>query len=706
MEENNFIILAAATIFLSNAFVLFEIPYLQEVFGFLFLILLPGLLILRAAKANGIDFWKIAVYSIGLSVAFVMIFSLAINFLYPLIGISKPLATIPLLITFDAILASLLFGFRNEEFLKNKEIPRIYDFKNKFLFLIPFLFPVLAIIGAYQLRVNPESWIPMILLAVMALYVLLISALSKDDDISKKIFAFAIFMIAVSLLFMVSLRSGHIFGCDIHGEYFVSQLTKDAFQWKPLNYAYNPALSVSLLPVILSSILSVNEELIFNILFQVLFAFVPLIIFLFLSKYVKPAYAFLAAFFFLSIEIFSHFMSIARSEIAFLFVALSILVLFDDDIGKNMKKLLFIVFSITTILSHYTVSYIYFGLLLTLTITKYIYRKKRDPYLHLYKKHIDSNLGIIAITTIFLFFAIIFFWHGQVITTPFEGFVGFVEEVIQNLKNLLVFETRSAEAISAVSIPKGEFLGKFSSYVSNLMKLFIIIGFGYLAKNYKKLNIDRGFVAISFYSLMFVILSIVLPLVSYSINIERIFLQALMILCFCNVLGAKFIFESIGVKGRAANVLIALLIILFFLFQLGFIYNFSDNPTSPALSDDSLSYKKWYVHEQEVSAARWLSEQNPDRVYGDHDALLRLWSYGRLIPTYALAKEKRIGYLLEKDFELGELVNSYVYLRRDNVLNDNFLIKEKGEFVYINSLTKRMQNKNKVYDNGGSLIFR
>jgi uncharacterized membrane protein len=202
---------------------------------------------------------------------------------------------------------------------------------------------------------------------------------------------------------------------------------------------------------------------------------------------------------------------------------------------------------------------------------------------------------------------------------------------------------------------------------------------------------------IAAYSLIFVILSIFLPVITKEIDIERIFLQSLMILCFCCMLGIKATFEKIRIKEKTVQVLIAILFLIFFLFQSGFIFNLYNLPNSPSLNNDALAYRMWDVPEQEITSAEWLAEQNPERAYGDFNALLRLWSYGRIIPTYADSEESPRGYLLTENTTLA---NSYAYLRYDNVLHNSFLIKEKEKYIYTENVTEILKSKNKVYDNG------
>jgi len=691
---------------LTDIFIFFNIPVLQQIFGFCVYSILPGFLILLCfnIKTYRLGILKTIVYCVGLSISFLMIFGLLINFILPLLKILKPLSFYPILISFNILLLILFiisfFINRHTHDFPFSKAP--LSLKDKIFIGISFLFPVWAIIGVKFLDFYKNDVISLSLLVGISLYVLIISLLNKD--LSKRTLGFAIFMIALSLLFMVSLRSEHVFGCDVHGESFAFQLTQDAGKWVSQDYAYNSCLSVTILPVIYSAILGVGGEELFAFFFQIFFALVPLIVFLIISKYTSPILAFLSAFFFISIETFSFSMGLIRSEIAFLFFVLSILALLDKEINnvtekifgnesyeQKVKKLFFIIFLISIILSHYTTSYIYLGLLFSIVFINNI------------KKIEKGIIPVVSIITFILFFAIIFFWYGQIFSTPFSGLLNFIKDISTNLANPFIQELRTPSAISSISLPKGQGIILIGRIISLLMKVFIFIGLIYIIKNSKKLEIPKKFVTISIYLFIFVLLSIFLPLISKGINIERIFLLTLSILCFSGVIGAKFVFQKIGLAGYS-EIFVAFLIIFFFLFQSGFVYSISNQPTSPGLDNDVLAYKMWHVYEQEIVAVKWVSEKKPMRVYADSDALLRIWNYGKIIPTYATSVEIQKGYVLGLN---SELPNSYVFFRYDNAMNKNFLKKENEGYIYLNiSSITGFERKNKVYDNGGSWLFR
>ena len=135
---------------LTDLAILLNIPFLQQIFGFLFLMILPGVLILEILKLNKIGSTEKFVLSVGLSVSFLMFFGLLVNNLSLYFGYETPLAAIPLLISFNLsfiVLATIgcmvnqepIFSFPN----LNLTIPE------KAFLIVPILFPALSIFGTF-----------------------------------------------------------------------------------------------------------------------------------------------------------------------------------------------------------------------------------------------------------------------------------------------------------------------------------------------------------------------------------------------------------------------------------------------------------------------------------------------------------------------------------------------------------------------------
>lgn len=110
---------------LTSLAILFDIPVVRQFSGFIFLTFIPGFLLLSILKLNKLGLAEKIVLSVGLSVAFSMLFGLALNTSLPAAGYTKPLSTASLLISFSiaTIVLAIVAYMRNLE--RTKSIPLV-----------------------------------------------------------------------------------------------------------------------------------------------------------------------------------------------------------------------------------------------------------------------------------------------------------------------------------------------------------------------------------------------------------------------------------------------------------------------------------------------------------------------------------------------------------------------------------------------------
>ncbi|MHB1377556.1 MAG: hypothetical protein ACYCXB_09090, partial [Candidatus Humimicrobiaceae bacterium] len=169
-------------------------------------------------KIGGIGFWEHLVYTIGLSIAFLMLGGLLINWILPSIGIGRPLSLMPLLISFDVLLLTfwIIAYRRNKEILIKVNITKIY-WLNIVFFAIPMIFIVLSILGTLTLNNYGSNTLIMIMIGGIAAYIFILVFFRKK--ISENVYPWAIVIISLAMLLATSLRSWDISGHDIITEY-------------------------------------------------------------------------------------------------------------------------------------------------------------------------------------------------------------------------------------------------------------------------------------------------------------------------------------------------------------------------------------------------------------------------------------------------------------------------------------------------------
>jgi uncharacterized membrane protein len=101
----------------------------------------------------------------------------------------------------------------------------------------------------------------------------------------------------------------------------------------------------------------------FKILFQIIFAIVPVVLFFIVRRYATTTISALATFLFIAMPVFYTDMSmLLRQEIAFLFLATIILVIFDTRMPSGGKIWLMALFSWSLVVSHYSTTFLTIGL--------------------------------------------------------------------------------------------------------------------------------------------------------------------------------------------------------------------------------------------------------------------------------------------------------------------------------------------------------
>src|SRR4030042_937695 len=415
-----------------------EFFYIRAILVFVFLITVPGLLIMLCFKIRNIRFWEYLVYTVGLSVAFIMFAGLLVNWTLPFLNITdKPLSLYPVLISFDVILLFFLSiaSKRNKDLNFKINFPE-FSRLDGFFIIIPFTFPFLAVIGAFILNNHGPNYVSMALLGAIAVYVLLVVIFR--DKLNKNVYPWALYMIGLSLLFSFSMRSWYISGSDTNSEYSVFQFTKQQNFWGVNNYdnAYNTMLSVSIFPTMLSLFLEITDFNIFKLM-PLFYSVLPIIIYLTCKKYYSSEISYLGALFFISQPVFFNWFGVPiRQEIAFLFFGLMILVLFSKEINSQFKKIMFVIFGFSMIVSHYSTTYIALAIFLFSYILIFFYKKLENRKIKKGKiKEKDRQEFCLTIFPIVLLLIFGFLWYSQ-LTNLSDGLIDFMYKSFSRLGDI------------------------------------------------------------------------------------------------------------------------------------------------------------------------------------------------------------------------------------------------------------------------------
>lgn len=719
---------------LSDLTILLDIPYLRQFFGFVLLIVLPGLLIIQILKLNKLDITEQFVLMVAISNSFLIIFGLFVNNLFLEFGYNKPLSTIPLLISYNIILFVLILMFISIYIDKEYAIilPKIQFEKKAYLFIsIAVILPALSIFGMHLMNKTNNNFFIMFLLILIIMYILYIFFF--NNIFPEKLYPFVLYSISVSLLLMLPLRSNHIIGIDTHVEYQYFQSVIQNFHWGVYGErTIDSCLSTSLLPTIYTSVLNINAELMFKIIPSILFSISPLVVYIISKKYLNCTHSFFSTLFFMFQPLFLWTEANARTSIAILYFGLFFMVLFHEHITKVNKNILFILFSASCVVSHYSTTYIFFIILfifqftlqlLSVTLFKnskvlsFFSGEASESEIHLLND-LKLNKETVSFTLVLLFFVMIFFWYSQITEVPFIRGVNFVYNTFSSLNSFLISESRGAEVSNAVN-PSGALLLnqkiKFIVYWSTIF--LTIVGVLVTALKSKEMisfsgsrlikssilesKIDIEYFLLGLICLFMLVISIALPFVLIQYNLSRLYFMLTMILSVFFTVGGISV-SSFLKKGFCHNTIIVLsVLLLFFMCSSGLIDQILNTPGSVILNSDGKDYGTQYICDQDIGAAKWYSEyaELQDNLYLDVLA-------SNIFNDYvSLSNSKTKKLLLPSKNSQDNYDQGYIFLRYYNSVY-NTLIDDSYQPYSISECKGLFSNKNLIYTSGGSQLWK
>ena len=702
-------------------------------------------------------------YALGFSISFLIIAGLLINFLLPIFGVAQPLLRYPSLISFDIMIVLLviitLSCNRSNPLHGLSFSPGWLDI---LFYCIPPLILFLSIGGVFILNNGGNNYLSLFALGAMSTYFFAIFLLGNKLD--KNIYPYSGFFFVATLLLMFSLRSWYISGPDISYEYRMFLLTKSNGFWAitSSSHAYNSCLSVTILPVILSELLDVDGVIIFKFIYPFIFAITSIGIYLLLTKRFSKIKSFLGLLLFISYVSSTIDMSvITRQAIAILFFTLSLLSLFTLDLSKLQMKSAFFIFSFGMIVTHYTTTFFalafYTGMYLLTNLIKWIlgitlFRKKNKS---LHAKSImvrnREQFRLRGSMLLILFAATILWWSP--VSDVTDNFVNFVTNSALNMKRIFIEDIRAenasvfdqffyrptnpatllkqyAETLKAqyenpdaypstqVAVYTSRVMPtettplkintnisvvafQLARYLKLIIKLFIIVGaISFFVYMIRKKTAECEWATLSMVALFSLLAIMVLPFASLDYDLERLYLQTLIIMTFSWVWGGLHVTRFLHVRDSHSSFLLLFLLIVYFMFNSGLLPQLIGGISPPVtLANSGNHYDRFYVHKSEVEAAKWLTVNRKKNyyIYADPDAKCKLAAYSN-IPFISI-KEYVLPSVLGK--------SGYVYANWTNTVKGKAFAYYRGQSVSYNYPLEFMnQNKNLIYNNGGSEVFK
>jgi uncharacterized membrane protein len=715
-----------------------QIPILRQLVGSIYLIFIPGVIILRILKLHKLGNIETLLYSAGLSISVMMFAGLFINTIYPSLGIPKPISLKILITTISAfvMVLSILSYIRDKNFSDPSSIDTKDILSPAALFLI--CIPFLAIYGSYLTNFYQNNILLMFMILVISA---MIVSIGFNKFIPQKLYPLTIFMISIALLFHNSLISKYIWGWDIHLEYYLSNLVITDSLWNPVFPSpVNAMLSIVMVSPIFSYISNMDLTSIFKIIYPLIFSLVPLGLYRVFQKQMDDKIAFFACFFFISISTFyTEMLALARQQIAELFLTLLILLMIDTNMAKMKRSFLLIIFSISLIVSHYGLSYILMAIITTVWIIFTLFESSAMHQLmhYLYSRSIklqekklkvnpllpEINDPIVSSRFVFLFIISALTWYTYVSgSAAFSTIIHISDHITSSIyKDFL--NPQSVQGLNMVMTKTATPVQYINKIINLLNQVFILAGIFVILK-YNEIKFEKKYLIFSLVNLFILFASVSVPFFASSLNMTRIYHITLFFLAPSCVIGGIAAFNLISKNirfawtdknvGRSLKIL-SIYFVIFWLYQIGFIYQVAEG-SSQSISIGQESIKKYgdmqtklsfyssYIPEQDIFSAKWLSKaRDPGyKIYSDSSlTVLRnnvLLSTGGIYFT-------NIYFLTNKTSKITD--KSYTYLRYLNIVEDMVPDGDliKSTTYNMTEISYLIEPQSEIYSNGNSKIY-
>ncbi|MEN4006580.1 MAG: DUF2206 domain-containing protein [Methanobacteriaceae archaeon] len=760
------------------------IPIMTPLITFIYLTFIPGFLILRVFRIHKLSNIETILCAVGLSILSLMFIGFFMTVFYPLLGISKPITLIYLVATISLYMLALcvLSYIRDRDYSDPDFININEHFNSGFLFLC--ILPFLAIFGSHALNFYNNNLISLVLFALIGLTPILVIF----DKIPKKLYSFTVWIIAISLVYVSSLVSVYVWGWDIQNEFYLANLVIQFSYWNlSLQDAYNAMLSIVMLAPIYSIFTGINLDHVFKIIYPFLFSLVPLGLYKIFKMQTNSKIAFAAVFLLMSTNtVYIELLSVARQMVAELFLVLMLLLIFSKSSNKSLI-ILFILFGMGLIFSHYAITYFFIFTLLCVSILSNLHRRiinKKSNNLLNFQNRKNTGLNMIILGFLISF---TYLWYTNIaggsatagILAVLQAiYMDFLQKIIQNINLLLVLAlpvvlafilkkeiikesfkkvsskgfdqpfsiqmNGSSKLLAIVSSTVvaglifltgllGTWIVFMIVYLNSIIIFFSFAGFLSSFMHHSKNKIQKEYFMFAIIAIIFLIVGILSPYFQATFNISRIHrLSSLFLAPFC-VIGGLIVIKSIlktlnitKIENTGIFKLFSLFLLIFMLFNTGFVSVIFEQSIPMHLTTDA--DPRFDFHPRfdtlELLGVRWLTENKLDiSIYADIYGVFAFMRY--ICPPTSNSSPLQFhgGYHGTRYIHSPVLTThytnvfpipyydhdrgSYIYLRRlnlNNVFLTGFASRTNRNRVY-EDMSKIINPKNRIYDNGGSRIY-
>jgi uncharacterized membrane protein len=647
-----------------------RVAFIGAALGWWLIVLHPTYLLCTTRMWRKIAGAERVAYCLGAVLLALMVGGLILDVILPHVGVPRPLALRPILIGVDVMNIGLIawrFKRGTTAGTIRSGLQSLRPWEWRVLVVAACCVPI-VIAGANRLNNGGNDLVALVGLSGVAVTFALV--VWRREVLRDSVIAAATYLLGLSLLLATSLRGWYVTGHDIQSEYRVFQLTKDKGVWNigSLRDAYNACLSITILPTEIWQLVRVDDPYIYKVFFQLLFAAVPVLVYLMARRYWSKQVAILGVVYFVGFPTFFTDMPfLNRQEIAFIYVGLAFLAMTKREWPVWHRRIVMAVCAIAIGLSHYSSMYVFIGTLAIGLVAEHAYlvstRVRRGKRRH-WKLSWGDTTRTVTVGLVILAGLAAFLW-GDVATHTATGITTTLEEALptsggphsvdssyalfsggglsnQTLLNKYRYDTlkkrnkvdpdsylplskvnQPTKAVSTPSLPPtrvGKLLADVHlppSTINDIVRglasrgeqVFILIGLltlWFVHRRRRQLGTDFYFLALG--SVVMVAGVAVLPGLSVSYGVLRALQQSLILVAPILVIGSFAVFK---VFGKVWSIRLATILAFVFLIStVGVMPQILGGYQAQLnLNNSGTYYNDYYVHPQEIEALQWLGGQ-------------------------------------------------------------------------------------------------
>lgn len=539
-----------------------------------------------------------------------------------------------------------------------------------------------------------------IFIYIMIIGICLITLLVVFNKLKEPYYPHLIGAIGLGLLFQSTLLSPGLIGSDIHTEYYYYHLALDGWDTS-IPYTYNSAIGSTVIAPFLTNVFHIPGYFIFKVIYPLMFAIVPFLLYFIFKKEFGSKIAFLSSLFFVIVPTWSmEMIGIPKQMLGELMFVLCLFLILVSNWRLRIRLPLLAILGTLGAMFHYVIGPIiilYFGVSCILLL----FSKRRVFPL----RWLSLIVVLLLVSNIIYFSSVCQGNPLRSITNISSGQIAKVlpwlsdtPDLVENAKDVELpavitesgaviteselvitepdalepdepglFENQSPLIRSAIGLDfmDANIWGKTFRVFQYLTQVCIVVGCVCLVRQRKKYSIE--YLSLCATSIILLGACIFIPRFSTIINATRFYHISLILLAPTFILGGRFIFRNF-------KLLTICLIIPYFLFTSGLVFEATQQTDISTVNmpySISLSYRRVDVVGvstiNDIAVRDWAVDHNLGNIYADLPNSLLFsekvekvwnvnWRYFRLVLSTGEYEPGKCIFLSERNNETETLV--------------------------------------------------